>query len=172
MKKVKKMAMGGLGKAIKGAAAKSAASKTPTKISSVGVPASERPVNPNFVPRNIAIAKVQPDGSTRIIQQARTIPIDSVGGRQVNLSPTPQPALTRAPARPSVMSRLGSSISKQPVSTQAPARAVSPSIEPSFEFTSPPEVAKMKKGGKVKTASASKRADGIAQRGKTRGKII
>jgi hypothetical protein len=29
----------------------------------------------------------------------------------------------------------------------------------------------MKKGGKVKS-SASKRADGIAQRGKTKGKII
>lgn len=29
----------------------------------------------------------------------------------------------------------------------------------------------MKKGGSVKTASASKRADGIAQRGKTRGRI-
>ena len=30
----------------------------------------------------------------------------------------------------------------------------------------------MKKGGKVKASSASKRADGIAQRGKTRGRII
>ena len=30
----------------------------------------------------------------------------------------------------------------------------------------------MKKGGSVKTSSASKRADGIAQRGKTRGKMI
>jgi hypothetical protein len=30
----------------------------------------------------------------------------------------------------------------------------------------------MKKGGKVKVSSASKRADGIAQRGKTRGKMI
>ena len=29
----------------------------------------------------------------------------------------------------------------------------------------------MAKGGKVKVSSASKRADGIAQRGKTRGKI-
>ena len=29
----------------------------------------------------------------------------------------------------------------------------------------------MKKGGKVKSKSASSRADGIAQRGKTRGKI-
>ena len=29
----------------------------------------------------------------------------------------------------------------------------------------------MKKGGKVKVSSASKRADGIAQRGKTRGKM-
>jgi hypothetical protein len=30
----------------------------------------------------------------------------------------------------------------------------------------------MKKGGKVKASSASKRADGIAQRGKTRGRMI
>lgn len=30
----------------------------------------------------------------------------------------------------------------------------------------------MKKGGKVKVSSASKRADGIAQRGKTRGKMV
>ena len=30
----------------------------------------------------------------------------------------------------------------------------------------------MKKGGSVKASSASKRADGIAQRGKTRGRII
>ena len=30
----------------------------------------------------------------------------------------------------------------------------------------------MKKGGKVKASSASKRADGIAKRGKTRGKIV
>lgn len=30
----------------------------------------------------------------------------------------------------------------------------------------------MKKGGAVKTKSASSRADGIAQRGKTRGKIV
>lgn len=29
-----------------------------------------------------------------------------------------------------------------------------------------------KKGGKVKVSSASKRADGIAQRGKTRGKMV
>jgi hypothetical protein len=33
-------------------------------------------------------------------------------------------------------------------------------------------MAMMKKGGKVKVSSASKRADGIAQRGKTRGKMI
>lgn len=31
---------------------------------------------------------------------------------------------------------------------------------------------KMKKGGAVKASSASKRADGIAQRGKTRGRIV
>jgi hypothetical protein len=30
----------------------------------------------------------------------------------------------------------------------------------------------MKKGGRVKMSSASKRADGIAQRGKTRGKMV
>ena len=30
----------------------------------------------------------------------------------------------------------------------------------------------MKKGGKVKVSSASKRADGIAVKGKTRGRII
>ena len=30
----------------------------------------------------------------------------------------------------------------------------------------------MKKGGKVKASSASKRADGIAQRGKTRGRMV
>jgi hypothetical protein len=30
----------------------------------------------------------------------------------------------------------------------------------------------MKKGGKVKVSSASKRADGVAQRGKTRGKMV
>jgi hypothetical protein len=30
----------------------------------------------------------------------------------------------------------------------------------------------MKAGGKVKASSASKRADGIAQRGKTRGRMI
>ena len=30
----------------------------------------------------------------------------------------------------------------------------------------------MKKGGKVKVSSASKRADGIAQRGKTRGRMV
>ena len=30
----------------------------------------------------------------------------------------------------------------------------------------------MKKGGKVKMSSASKRADGIAQRGKTKGKMV
>ena len=30
----------------------------------------------------------------------------------------------------------------------------------------------MKKGGKVKVPSASKRADGIAQRGKTKGKMV
>ena len=30
----------------------------------------------------------------------------------------------------------------------------------------------MKKGGKVKMSSASKRADGCAQRGKTRGKMV
>lgn len=30
----------------------------------------------------------------------------------------------------------------------------------------------MKKGGKVKMSPASKRADGCAQRGKTRGKIV
>ena len=30
----------------------------------------------------------------------------------------------------------------------------------------------MKKGGRVKMASASKRADGCAQRGKTRGKMV
>jgi hypothetical protein len=30
----------------------------------------------------------------------------------------------------------------------------------------------MKKGGKVKVSSASKRADGCAQRGKTRGKMV
>lgn len=35
----------------------------------------------------------------------------------------------------------------------------------------PPPGMAMKKGGKVKS-SASKRADGIAQRGKTKGKII
>lgn len=34
------------------------------------------------------------------------------------------------------------------------------------------EKAGMKKGGKVKMSSASKRADGCAQRGKTRGKIV
>lgn len=33
-------------------------------------------------------------------------------------------------------------------------------------------MAMMKKGGKVKVSSASKRADGIAQRGKTRGRMI
>lgn len=33
-------------------------------------------------------------------------------------------------------------------------------------------LAMMKKGGKVKVSSASKRADGIAQRGKTRGKMV
>lgn len=31
---------------------------------------------------------------------------------------------------------------------------------------------RFKKGGKVKASSASKRADGIAQRGKTRGKFV
>jgi len=30
----------------------------------------------------------------------------------------------------------------------------------------------MKKGGRVKVSSASKRADGCAQRGKTRGKMV
>jgi hypothetical protein len=30
----------------------------------------------------------------------------------------------------------------------------------------------MKKGGKVKVSSASKRADGIASRGKTRGRMV
>ena len=30
----------------------------------------------------------------------------------------------------------------------------------------------MKKGGKVKSSSASRRADGIAQRGKTKGRMI
>ena len=30
----------------------------------------------------------------------------------------------------------------------------------------------MKKGGKVKSSSASKRGDGIAKRGKTRGKMV
>ena len=36
----------------------------------------------------------------------------------------------------------------------------------------PPAQPGMKKGGKVKMKSASARADGCAQRGKTRGKIV
>jgi len=35
-----------------------------------------------------------------------------------------------------------------------------------------PQEGGMKKGGRVKASSASSRADGIAQRGKTRGKIV
>ena len=168
MKKVKKMAMGGLGKAIKAAAAKSAASKTPTKISSVGVPASEGPVNPNFKP------------------PVRFGPIDSVGGRQVNLSPTPQPASMASFARttPSASPNFGA-ISRaigagnrniqSYTGTPQQERAAMQANQAAGVRTMGgmgPAPATMKKGGKVKTTSASKRADGIAQRGKTRGKII
>lgn len=38
--------------------------------------------------------------------------------------------------------------------------------------TNPKTMLPMKKGGAVKSASASKRADGIAQRGKTRGRVV
>ena len=40
------------------------------------------------------------------------------------------------------------------------------------EQTSLKAAGAMKKGGKVKAKSASKRADGIAQRGKTKGKYL
>ena len=45
-------------------------------------------------------------------------------------------------------------------------------LAPELPFKKGGKVKKMAKGGAVKSGSASRRADGIAQRGKTRGKVI
>ena len=45
-------------------------------------------------------------------------------------------------------------------------------MKPDTDITASRKLPKMKSGGKVKVSSASKRADGCAQRGKTRGKFV
>jgi hypothetical protein len=45
-------------------------------------------------------------------------------------------------------------------------------LKPDTDITASRKLPKMKSGGKVKVSSASKRADGCAVKGKTRGKFV
>ena len=147
MKKVKKMAIGGVGSALGAAAAKAIGAKKLMGLGegiarAAGVPVGKR-VN--------APATIQPIGGMRPPGQGTTGgPLVKPLPPGVKLPPdsgmgSPRPSGTRAPSN--TMQQLKSVLKGSPTNGKY-----------------------MKKGGKV--SSASKRADGCAVKGKTKGKIV
>lgn len=132
------------------------------------------------------VKKLAIGGGLRITPAARPAPVPvkpaPVGG------PTPFLDSTVSPRRPPVNPTpvVGGQVRPKPTPTTMLGMTSPPPIPSSgtvpvktdtgagkpFSALAGIKKALMKKGGKVKASSASKRADGIAQRGKTKGRMI
>ena len=141
MKKVKKMAIGGLGR-------------------SERTPIQRAPISQ--VMRGVGANPAQ-TGLRGMANRPIGMPMAGIGGR---LSQASVAEPQRVAASQMGDTFMGRSVGATPAGIMSGLGRMASAGAPAS--TSP----RMKKGGKVKTASASKRADGIAQRGKTRGKII
>lgn len=152
-KKVKKMFMGGMG-------------NMPPPNMGAGVGKTQMPMG--HIPQGTPLNQPGIGGS-----QMRTGAPAGVGGSQVRTGsnmPGPQMGPVGSPSvRPpmSKLTEMGNSLSRGSNPPAGNLSALSKMMQ-----SLPQAGAKMKKGGSVKASSASKRADGIAQRGKTRGKMV
>lgn len=172
MKKVKKMAIGGVGSALGAAAAKAIAAKKPMGLGEGIARAAGVPVGKTVN----APATIQPIGGMRPPGQGTTggplvkpffppgvkLPPDSGMG-------SPRPSGTGAPSN--TMQQLQSVLKGSPTKPGMTTLA-SGQVVPTAQYNALRKLGGfgMKKGGKV--SSASKRADGIATKGKTKGKIV
>ncbi len=111
------------------------------------------PANPTSMPR-------QPMPMTNVLPSK---PAPAIGGGGP-AAPMPGPAVNIQPTRGGAP-MIGGGGPANPTSMPRPTSMPMTNVKPAAPGMG------MKKGGKVKS-SASKRADGIAQRGKTKGKFV
>ena len=83
----------------------------------------------------------------------------------------PMPMTNVLPSKPAPAIGGGGPAAPMPVPAVNPTSMPRPTSMPTTNVKPAPPGMGMKKGGKVKS-SASKRADGIAQRGKSKGKFV
>jgi hypothetical protein len=95
-----------------------------------------------------------------VVGSTKTLPVDE-SNYQMGSVPTPQQAAANRQAAMNKVKSIGSSISDYFSNFETPAERRSREAKEEKNY---------KKGGSV--SSASKRADGIAQRGKTRGRMM
>jgi hypothetical protein len=89
---------------------------------------------------------------------------------------TPQAVSVQAPQQPQQSSPYAANLGAAPVSTPAPTSAAPTPAANGANFATPMKrggkVKKMASGGMTSKSSASRRGDGIASRGKTKGRMV